>query len=299
MLWVISEGLKDFWSLSHFWIFDKRAASNTITRSSSSCRQDMVLATMDVSESVFESYERYAARRVWMKTKDVPNVLWACSDRYWDVLRKEDNCYGECGKPGDNRRSRLHGLNVIKDCVYSISDIYQCNDMQLQYKYGLRHTSTTAVINALHAQAQVHIGKFQPASGRLERSVAVRPFRVVDKLHEVKMEAPNAQSKVAIEAPNAQGKVVDAGAADFGPQTHGDQAAADSFWEPCKSALDAMETVVQSSEEGAAANTEAFLPCCAGDGAPRLRGKKKGVGKDSKSSVLRACVRCAARPLWV
>ena len=101
-----------------------------------------------IRENLFESYERYVARCVWIKTKDVPNPSWACSDGYWDMLRKEYDCYGECGKPGEDRQSRLRELNVIKDYVYDINNIYQCNDVQLQYKYGLRHTSTTTVINA-------------------------------------------------------------------------------------------------------------------------------------------------------
>ena len=95
-------------------------------------------------------------------------------------------------------------------------------------------TYLLTVINALRAQAQVHIGKFHAASGPVERSVAVRVFGVVDKLHKVEMEAPNAQTNVVIEAPNAQGKVKDEGAAEFVPQAQGDQAAADRFWEDFK-----------------------------------------------------------------
>ena len=48
------------------------------------------------------------------------------------------------------------------------------------------------------------------------------------------------------------------------------RAANDDFWEVFKSALDTMEPVAQSSEEGAGASKVALLPHCLGDGALRV-----------------------------
>ena len=44
------------------------------------------------------------------------------------------------------------------------------------------------------------------------------------------------------------------------------RAATDDFWEDFTSALDKMEPVVQSSEEGAGASKDALLPHCPGNG---------------------------------
>ena len=60
------------------------------------------------------------------------------------------------------------------------------------------------------------------------------------------------------------------------------RAATDDFWEEFKSALDAMEPVAQSSEEGAGASKDALLPRCPGDGAPRVRGKRTRCRKKRK-----------------
>ena len=60
------------------------------------------------------------------------------------------------------------------------------------------------------------------------------------------------------------------------------RAATEDFWQEFKSALDAIEPVAQSSEEGAGASKDALLPRCPGDGAPRVRGKRTRCRKKRK-----------------